>query len=274
MKNSRIVFRPLLWLTASLLAALVAGCGSGGGNNDGSVPNPNPPTAAGVGNGVNGAGRGPEPVPLGTAGEYAILSVATLSNIGPSVVTGNVGLTGANGSSIGLSCAEVIGTIYRRDNSGDDTCMQTDAARLNIAKTDGDIAFDTAMGRSPDYIEFGGGDIGGRNLGPATYYWTTAVQIPTDLTLTGGPNDVWIFATEEQLNVGPGVRIILRGGARPQNVYWAPRATVTLEADSQFNGILVPAAPVLMRPGASVIGRLLAEGVELEQNNTITQPTP
>jgi len=257
-------------LMALLLAALVAGCGSGKGANEGSVPNPNPPTAAGAGTGVNGAGRGPAPVALGTAGGFAILSVATLSNVATSVVTGNVGLTGAGGSAIGLSCAEVNGTIYRRDSTGPN-CMQTNAALLSGAKADGDAAFYDAMSRSPDYIELGAGDIGGLNLGPATYKWSTAVQVPADLTLTGGANDVWIFQIAQQLDVSPGVRIILRGGALAQNVYWAPTATVTLEEASQFNGILVPAAPVFMRTGASVNGRLLAEGVHLEQN-TVTQP--
>ena len=266
------VREPVMWFMAMLLAALVAGCGSGKGENDGSVPgpDPNPPTAAGAGTGVNGAGRGPAPVVLGTAGGFAILSVATLSNTGPSVVTGNVGLTHASGSAIGLSCAEVNGTIYRIDTTGPN-CMQTNAALLSGAKADGDAAFYDAMGRSPDYVELGDGDIGGRNLGPATYKWSTAVQIPSDLTLTGGPNDVWIFQIDQQLVVGPGVRIILRGGALPQNVYWAPTAQVNLEAGAQFNGILVPAAPVFMQAGAAVTGRLLAEGVHLEQN-TVTQP--
>jgi hypothetical protein len=269
MKNSAIVCKALTWLMALSLAALVAGCGSGGGENGGAVPG-DPPTAAGAGTGVNGAGRGPAPVALGTAGGFAILSVATLSNVATSVVTGTVGLTGAGGSAIGLSCAEVNGTIYRRDSTGPN-CMQTNAALLSGAKADGDAAFYDAMSRSPDYIELGAGDIGGLNLGPATYKWSNAVQLTADLTLTGGPNDVWIFQIAQQLDVSPGVRIILRGGALAQNVYWAPTGTVTLEAASQFNGILVPAAPVFMHTGASVSGRLLAEGVHLEQN-TVTQP--
>jgi len=269
--RSPIVSSVLRWFAAAALAALAAGCGRGGLEDSGATSDP-PATAAGAGTGVNGMGRGPAPVVLGAAGNFAILSVATLTDAGPSAVTGNVGLTNAAGSLIGLSCAEVNGTIYKRDTTGPN-CMQTNAALLSSGKTDGDAAFYDAMGRSPDYLELGGGNIGGQNLGPATYKWSTAVQIPSDLMLTGGPNDVWIFQIAQQLDVGAGVRIILRGGALPQNVYWAPTATVTLEAGSQFNGILVPAAPVFMHTGASVTGRLLAEGVHLEQS-TVTQPGP
>jgi hypothetical protein len=151
--------------------------------------------------------------------------------------------------------------------------MQTDAPLLTVAKSDGDDAFNNSFARLPDYSELGGGDLGGRNLGPATYHWSTPVQILSDLTLTGGPNDVWIFQMEQFLTVSSGVQIILSGGALPQNVFWAPTFAVELGQASQFKGILLPAAPVFMRSGASIIGRLLAEAVHLEKN-TVTQPAP
>ena len=137
---------------------------------------------------------------------------------------------------------------------------------LSVAKTAGDNAYNDAIGRLPDYTELATGKIGGLNLGPATYNWSTVVQIPADLTLTGGPKDVWIFQIAQSLSVSPGVRIILTGGALPENVYWAPTHDVELGTTSQFSGILLPAAAVFMRNGASINGRLLAEGIHLDQN--------
>ncbi|MBC8008047.1 MAG: DUF3494 domain-containing protein [Prolixibacteraceae bacterium] len=253
--------------TALLLTALLAGCGSGGdGRSLGQTPDPaGPPTAAGVGTGVGGLGRGPAPVPLGTAGAFTILSANELANIGPSVVTGNVGSTYAPGSQVELTCGEVLGTIYKRDRTGD-SCMQRDLTLLTVAKADGDAAFNDSKDRVPDYTELGDGNIGGRNLGPATYKWTTPVQVATDLTLTGGPNDVWIFYMEQGLIVSADVRILLKGGALPQNVFWAPTFQVELGSGSQFKGILLPAATVLMGNGASLYGAILAEGVHLDHN--------
>jgi hypothetical protein len=265
-----ILFRPPMWFMALLLAAFVAACGSGGGNGEpgsGSVPDPGPPpTAAGAGTGVGGQGRGPAPVILATAGNFVILSVNALTNLGPSVVTGDVGLTKASGALIGLTCTQVTGVIYDVDNKGPGPCTVMDAAMLAVAKIDGDNAFIDATVRPPDYTELGAGDIGGRNLGPATYQWSTGVVIPANVTLTGGPDDVWIFQIAQGLNVSPGVRIILVGGALPENVYWAPTHDVDLGATSQFKGVLLPAAAVFMRNGASIIGRLLAEEVHLDQN--------
>ena len=270
-----ILFRPPMWFMALLLAVFVAACGSGGNGEpgSGSVPDPGPPpTAAGAGTGVGGQGKGPAPVILGTAGNFVILSVNALTNLGPSVVTGDVGLTNGSGDLIALTCAEVTGgtgVIYAVDNKGPGPCTVMDPAMLAIAKTDGDNAYIDATDASvrvPDYIGLGAGDIGGLNLGPATYQWSSGVVIPANVTLTGGSNDVWIFQIAETLNVSAGVRIILKGGALPENVYWAPAHDVELGAASQFKGILLPAAAVFMRNGASINGRLLAEDVHLDQN--------
>jgi len=270
MNGLGIICRSPPWFKALLLAAFVAGCGSGGGNGElgsGTGPSPDlgpPPTAAGAGTGVAGAGRGPATVPLATAANFVILSVTALTNVMPSVVTGNVGMTKASGALIGLTCAEVNGTIYSSDTSGP-ACKVTDAAGLTLAETDADIAYYDAVGRVPDYVELGAGNIGGLNLGPATYRWSTGVQIPDSLKLTGGPNDVWIFQIAQGLSVGSGVQIILVGGALPENIYWATYAEVHLGTGSQFKGILLPAAPVFMGNGASINGRLLAAAVHLDR---------
>ena len=144
---------------------------------------------------------------------------------------------------------------------------------LAAGKTDGDTAYNDTNARVPDYLELADGNIGGLNLGPATYKWSTAVTIPANVWLTGGPNDVWIFQIARGLSVSSGVQIILAGGALPRNVYWAPTHDVDLGTNSQFKGVLLPAAAVFMRNGASISGRLLAEAVHLDQN-TVTQPAP
>src|SRR3954468_21473624 len=258
-----------------LLCAFLSGCGVGGdtgaqgatgaGGNL-SVPDPDPPpTAAGAGTGVAGLGSGPAPLDLGTSANFVILSVSVLSNQPPSTVIGNVGLTKASGSQIGLSCSEVSGQIVSRDSTRR-ACGVTDASGLAQAEVDADNAYLDATGRAPAYSELGDGNIGGLNLGPATYFWSTAVSIPSNITLTGGPNDVWIFQIAQGLEVSPGVQIILKGGASAQNVYWVPTFEVQLHEGSQTRGILLPAASVVMGAGASVNGKLLAFAVHLDQN--------
>lgn len=273
------ISRPLAW-PALLLAALLAGCGSGGG--DGAAPGPGPgagacvPTGPGAGNGTGGDGRGPAPIPLLTAGNFAILAETAITNIPTSAVIGNVGLAPALGVNIELTCAQVTGVIYTFDSAGSPSCRQRNsAALLTQAVADGHAAWHEGRLRPPDCTDAGTGNIGGLVLPPAAYKWNTDVRIQTDLTLTGGPNDVWIFVIEHDLIVSPGVQIFLEGGALPQNVFWltlALDADVELGADSRFQGVILSETSIAMKTGASIRGRLMAAtSINLEQN-TVTQP--
>ena len=222
----------LMWFIAFLLSAFVAGCGNGG--DDGGGFTTGPPTAAGEGTGVGGAGRGPAPVNLGAAGNFRILAQSAITDVPTSAITGDVGLSPATGAGISLTCTEVTGVVHDVDNTGPAPCTIMDAAALTTAIGDKGTAYTDATGRAPDYTELGAGNIGGLNLGPATYKWGTGVLVPTNVTLTGGANDVWIFQRAQGLTVSSGVQIILAGGALPQNIFWATFAAADLGTTSKF----------------------------------------
>ena len=271
MNNFRNFFKPLImWSTALLLGALLAGCGSG--NKGGGTPGVGSPTAPGVGTGVGGAGQGPAPVNLGAAGNYVILAESAITNVPTSTVTGNVGLSPATGAGIGLTCAQVTGVIHDVDNTGPLPCTAMNAVGLTAAIGAKGTAYTDAQGRAPDYTELGAGNIGGLNLGPATYKWGTGLLIPTIVTLTGGPNDVWIFQIAQGLTVASGVQIILAGGALPQNIYWATFAAADLGTASVFKGIILSQTSIAIKNGASVDGRMLAGTQVTLAQNVVTQP--
>jgi hypothetical protein len=55
-------------------------------------------------------------------------------------------------------------------------------------------AYTDIAGRTlPDFTELGAGEIGGLTLAPGLYKWGTSVLVSTDVTLSGGPNDLFIF---------------------------------------------------------------------------------
>ena len=70
----------------------------------------------------------------------------------------------------------------------------------------------------PYATELGAGDISGMTLIPGLYKWGTGVQINSDITLNGGPNDVWIFQISQDLTIASGKKIILAGGALPEHL--------------------------------------------------------
>lgn len=267
--------RPLIGSLALALVTFASGCGrDGDGFLNSNGAGPPPPNAAGAGTGVNGLGRGPAPVVLGSAGTFVILAESAITNVPSSGVTGDVGLSPATGAGIGLTCAEVTGVIYDVDNTGPLPCTVMDTAGLTAAIGAKGTAYTDAQGRAPDYTELGAGDIGGLNLSPATYKWGTGVLIPTDVTLTGGPNDVWIFQIAQGLTVSPGVHVVLAGGALPKNIFWATFAAADLDTTTHFEGVILSQTSIAMKTGASINGRLFAGTAVTLDQNPITQPAP
>ena len=266
------LLKPPIWILASLLSVIAAGCDGGNSSGSSATASADKPNSAGAGTGVAGLGKGPSPVELAAAANYVILAQSEITNVPTSAVTGNIGLSPATGAAIGIPCAEVTGVMNAADNAGPLPCSVMDAVGLTAAVGAANTAYTDAQGRAPDYTELAAGNIGGLNLSPATYKWSTAVSIPTTLTLTGGPNDVWIFQIAQGLTVGSGVQVILAGGALPQNVYWATFGATQLGTTSKFNGVILSQTSIVMNTGATMNGRMFAgTAVTLEQN-TLTQP--
>lgn len=239
------------------------GCGSdGGASGFGDV------TAAGVGTGLGGAGRGPAPVTLGTSANYIILAQSAITNVPTSAVTGNIGLSPSTGAGIGLACSEVIGSVQTVDAAGP-ACRTVSPVILTAAINDKNTAYTDAAGRAPDYTELAAGLIGGLNLGPATYRWSSSVGIGTNLMLTGGANDVWIFQIAQGLTVSSGVQIILAGGARAQNVYWQVFSAADLGTTSKFKGTIISSTSIVLKTGATLNGRALAGTAVTLQSNIV-----
>ena len=256
--------KQLTWFAALALVACAAGCG-GGDSNSGAG------NAPGKGTGEGGLGKGPASVNLGTAAAFRILAQSAITDVPASVITGDVGLSPATGAGIGLTCAEVTGTgplsVHAVDAAGPAPCSFNDAPALTVAVNDKGTAYTDASGRAPDYTELGAGNIGGLNLAPATYKWGTGVLIASNLTLFGGPHDVWIFQIAQGLTVSPGVQIVLSGGALAQNVYWATFAAASLDTTSKFKGTILSQTAITMKTGATINGRLLAgTAVNLDHN--------
>ena len=270
---------PLMWFVELLLMTVLAACGSGGGGVVGSAPVPQAGAdlKPGAGNGTGDPGRGPAPINLFTAGKFVIVAETAITSVPTSAVNGSVGLGPATGANMGLTCAEVTGgAIYTVDSAGPTGppgCRQRDARTLlTNAVADGHAAWRDGKARVPDYTDVRGGNIGGAVLPPATYMWNSGVSISADVTLKGGPNDVWIFIIDQDLKLAPGVKIIL-DGALAQNVYWLTLVQgFELGAGSHFEGIILAETSIFARTGASVNGRMLAAASISLDSNTVTQP--
>jgi Ice-binding-like len=213
-------------------------------------------------------------VNLGVAGNFVILSKSGITNVFPSVITGDIGTSPISGAFItGLTCPEVIGTIYSVDAAGPSPCVVTNPTMLTTAVLNMETAYTDAAGRiNPDFLNLGAGIIGGLTLTPGLYKWTSTVSIPTDVTISGGPNDVWIFQVAGTLTMASAVKITLSGGAQAKNIYWATAGAVTLGTTSHFEGIILATTNIAMQTGATMNGKLLAQTAVTLDKNTVTKP--
>jgi hypothetical protein len=223
------------------------------------------------------------PVGLGASGNYAILAKSGISTVPTSAVSGNMGVspidsTAITGFSLLLDSTtqfstspQVVGKIYASDYSG------PTSANLTTAVSDMETAFADAAGRTlPNHTELGSGNIGGLTLSPGLYKWGTGVTIPTDVTLTGGSNEVWVFQIAGDLTIANGQKVVLSGGAQARNIFWqvSGGSGADFGTSSHFEGILLTSKAINLRTGTSVNGRLLAQTAVTLDSASVTSPSP
>ncbi len=214
-----------------------------------------------------------QPVNLGKAGSFAILTKTGITDVYASAVTGDVGTSPITGAALLLRCGEVSGQVFTVDAAGPLPCAITDATFLTAAIGDMEFAYIDAAGRtSPDFTELGAGEIGGKTLAPGLYKWSTDVKISTDVTLSGGPNDIWIFQVSGTLKEANAKRVTLAGGALAKNIFWQVAGAVTLGTTAHFEGIILAKTMIAVNTGATVNGRLLAQTAVTLQMNAVTEP--
>lgn len=221
-------------------------------------------------------------IDLGTAGNFAILTKTGIGNTPTSVITGNIGVSPTTGTSIVVSCSELvvgagIGQMFTDDATPGGTCVSTDKTAAGIAVADMGTAYTNASAPATpagvgSFLELGAGTVTAQTLVPGVYTWAGNVSITGDITLSGSATDVWIFQIGGTL--GTANNIILAGNAKAKNVFWRVADVVTLQGTSQFTGVILAKTNIALITGATINGRLLAQTrVDLDQN-TVTQPAP
>ena len=97
-------------------------------------------------------------------------------------------------------------------------------------------------------------------------------MISTNVTLSGGPNDVWIFQIAGTLREANGVRVILRGGAQAKNIIWQVAGVVSIGTTARFKGTILAKRNITLNTGAIITGRLLAQTAVTLKKDTVTHP--
>jgi len=197
---------------------------------------------------------------LGAAASYAVLAAATVTNTGPSVVSGNLGVSPGTAVT-GFPPGQVTnGAIHSADSSAA-------AAKASLA-----TAYTTTANLTPTAIV--GTELGGHTFGPGVYSNTTlGITGTVTLNANGNPNAMFIFQSASTLITASSSNVVLTNGAKASNVCWQVGSSATLGTYSNFVGTIMAYASITDTTSTSVKGRLLVEtaAVTLDSNN-VTLP--
>jgi hypothetical protein len=253
--------RPLLMATLAIVITFGSGQIAGA-----KKPTPPPPVLA--------------PVNLGKAATFAILSKSGITNVSPSAITGDLGVspiaaTAITGFGLTLDATgrfsttpQVTGKVYAADyKSPTPVNLRTAVLNMQAAYTD-------AAGRpssGPTFLNTGAGHLGGLTLTPGVYTWGTSVSIDPGLilTLNGGPTDVWIFQIAGTLTLGSGAQVVLSGGALAKNIFWQVAGVTALGTTAHMEGTILDKTAITFNTGASLNGKALAQTNVTLIKNTI-----
>lgn len=211
-------------------------------------------------------------VDLGVAGTFVILSKSGITDVPSSKILGNIGTSPITGAAIGVTLAEVTGSIFSVDAAGPIGEI-TNASMLTTAVLNMGTAYTDAAGRSnPDFLNLSAGNIGGKTLTAGLYKFTTNVVITKDITIKGSSTDIFIFQVSGTLTMSSAVKVILSGGAQAKNIFWQVAGATTFGTTSHFEGNVLDQTGINLKTGASINGRLLAQTAVTLQQNTVNIP--
>jgi len=203
-------------LLAALTATtvLLAGCGGSGGGQTAGQVSAAPDAAA--------AAAAP---PQGTEQSFAVLGGSTVTNTGPTIITGNLGLSPGTAVT-GFPPGIVTGG----------TTHAADAVALQ-AQNDTTTAYNNLAGQTCT-SDLTGQDLGGKTLVPGVYCFSSSAQLTGALTLDAGGDTsaVWVFKTGSTLTTASNSSVLVINGGQPCNVFWQVGSSATLGTTTSFIG--------------------------------------
>lgn len=197
---------------------------------------------------------------LGAAASFAVLGSTTVTNTGPTTVTGNLGVSpgsAVTGFPPGLVAG---GTIHAAD------------ALAASARADTTTAYTNLAGQTcPVGNDLSGQDLGGLTLTAGVYCFSSSAQLTGTLTLNAqsNPNAVFIFNVVSALTTASGSSVLMTNRGSPCNVFWRIGSSAVLGTTTRFLGNILALTDIDLLTGASVSGRALARNGAVRMDTNV-----
>jgi hypothetical protein len=198
---------------------------------------------------------------LGTAQAFSVLAGQTVTNTGPTTLSGDLGVSpglAVTGFPPGLVLAP--GATHK----GDAVALQ--------AQSDVTTAYVSLAGL-PCSSDQTGKDLGGLTLTPGVYCFSSEAQLTGTLVLDAQnvADAAFIFQIGSKLTTSSGASVRMINGASPCNVFWQVGSSATIGTNTAFVGNILALTSISLQTGASLAGRALARnGAVTLDDNQIT----
>ncbi len=197
---------------------------------------------------------------LGSAWSFAVLA-NLLAPSGPSVISGDVGVTGS-AAITGFPPSVVLnGSLHSNDAAAQ-------AAKSAVTNAYADLGARACTGAA-------NAPLGGHTFLPGVYCYDAAANLTGAVVLDakGDPDAEFVFRITGALTTAAGASVSLVNGANSCNVYWQVGGLVMFGGSTFFVGSILAQTNITAAKGASVTGRLLARtGTATLDTNVINAP--
>jgi hypothetical protein len=206
------------------------------------------------------------PVLLGTASNYAILAKAGITTTGTTTIVGDIAVspiaaTAMTGFDFTTGLLSSTSALITGEAFAADYGVPTPAI-LTTAVSDMETAYTDATGRTPGVgpkLNYQAGLLDEVTLTPGVYTFSTAVQLTGNIYFRGNAEDVFIIQVAANLVQAENFRVILEGGAVPENIIWQVAGTVAVGAGAHMEGILLVKTSATFKTGSTLTGRVLTQ---------------
>jgi hypothetical protein len=201
-----------------------------------------------------------------TVDTFGVLAGSTVTNSGPTVVIGNLGV------SPGTAITGFIGIAPGGPGVVSGAIHSADAFAAQ-AQSELTAAYNAAAAAPSTAAK--AGDLGGQVLFAGVYTSGSSLGITGTLTLDaqGNPNAVFIFQIASTLTTAAGSNVLLINGAQASHVFWQIGSSATLGTGSSLSGNILALTSISLGTAAILQGRALARnGAVTLLNNSITSP--
>jgi hypothetical protein len=198
------------------------------------------------------------PINLATASPFVVLGGQAVTNVGPSVLNGALGVSPGTALS-GFNAATVNGATHDND------------AVAGQAQSDLTAAYVVAASE-PVTTNLTGTDLGTLlPLAPGVYKFDSSAQLTGALTLDGqnDPNAQFVFQVGSDLTTASASSVNLIRGASPCRVFWQVTSSATLGTTTAFQGNILALTSISLNNAATVQGRLLARNGQISLINNV-----